>query len=204
MSKKEYPLDQRGYLLHLSDLKSSYIETRSYWQGVRNDLTAELQEKTEVPLEEIHKKKFKKERQRLREECADLYDERKIVGSIITDLNIVIQWLEKGRNPYSNRGVERLAAYQREVSYDPQIMERYLRPTNSRSSTTLTEDEKDRLRDALEILSPREREVYGMAKGEMFPHSYIAEMLGISKSSVDTMVSRAHEKVLRGWQGTLF
>ncbi|WP_081418935.1 sigma factor-like helix-turn-helix DNA-binding protein [Paenibacillus sp. Leaf72] len=53
-------------------------------------------------------------------------------------------------------------------------------------------------------LSPQERECYVMAHGHAIPHQQIARMLKLSESSVSTYIKRAHEKVSKGWEGTLF
>ncbi|WP_375541368.1 hypothetical protein [Paenibacillus sp. L3-i20] len=47
----------------------------------------------------------------------------------------------------------------------------------------------------LDILSSIEREVLILAKGQGFPHEYIANMLNMQKGSVDVMVQCAHKKV---------
>ncbi|GKU79597.1 hypothetical protein L3i20_v239940 [Paenibacillus sp. L3-i20] len=59
----------------------------------------------------------------------------------------------------------------------------------------MTEDEQHKLKEVLDILSSIEREVLILAKGQGFPHEYIANMLNMQKGSVDVMVQCAHKKV---------
>lgn len=197
-------MDERGFMRHLDDLKQSYKETLKDWRKRREAVREQIQARTTVPLDELKKKKFREERHRLREELPELYVQLREIGEIIGSLEYVIEWLEKGKNPNLSRGIERRSVYQRTVFMDPSIMERYMRPTNSRSASTLTEEQRDKLRDVLEILSPRERECYEMHFGDGLPHSKIAELLNIPRANVGEYVKRAHEKVSRGWQGTLF
>ena len=136
--------------------------------------------------------------------CGEDGADAPIIKDAITDVNFAIMWMHTGRRPGSKRGIERQAGYQREKSMDPMIMQGFANQSNSRSSSTLTPEEADRLRDALEILSPQEREIYMMAYGQCIPHSEIAAMMGIKKGTVSKYVQRAHEKVSNGWQGTLF
>ncbi|OBZ15151.1 hypothetical protein A7975_32550 [Bacillus sp. FJAT-26390] len=171
-------------MLHLDDLKRSYRITLGKLQASREKIEENIAEAPEL---------------------AAVYEEDlSHISEMISDVNYNIEWLHTGRQPRSKRGVDRRSVYQRTVLMDPTIMERYMKPINSRSATTLTDDERHKLEEVLDILSPREREVFTMAKGEGFPHEYIADMLNIHKGSVDVMVKRAHDKVSAGWQGTLF
>lgn len=179
--QKEYipEMDERGFMRHLDDLKKGYRKTLKRLQDRREQIV-------EAGLES---------------ECADELD---LIKGMVSDVNYAIEWLHTGRQPNAKRGIDRRSVYQRTVFMDPAIMERYMRPTNTRSASTLTEDDKHRLEEVLELLSPRERECYEMHYGDGLPHSKIAEILNIPRSNVGEYVKRAHEKVSRGWQGTLF
>ncbi|GKU79797.1 sigma factor-like helix-turn-helix DNA-binding protein [Paenibacillus sp. L3-i20] len=197
-------LDDRGFMVHLADLKKDYQNTLKVWQEKRDALRAELQSKTKIVLEDLAKKEHKAERNRLKSEFPALIERINEISEITADLNFTINFLHTGRLPGSKRGIDRRSIYQRTVLVDPTIMGRYIQPTNSRSASTLTEDEQHKLKEVLDILSPREREVFILAKGQGFPHEYIANMLNMQKGSVDVMVKRAHKKMSAGWQGTLF
>jgi len=129
---------------------------------------------------------------------------RQIIGEMISDVDFVIEWLETGRRPGNKRGVERLAAYQREKLMDPIKMQAYVARSTAGSPANLTEWEMQQIEDALCVLSERERECYVLAHGECFSYEAIADMLGISKSSVATHIKRAQAKISERLMNSLF
>lgn len=123
--------------------------------------------------------------------------ERAILGSMMRDLQYAIRWMKSGREPGSNRGVERLAVYQRESPYDPMWFEReeYCRRPLYPPVKELSEPRRFELERILDILSPREKEIYKLSRGEGFTFEEIGEMLGITKGTINKTVSRAEEKI---------
>jgi positive control factor len=130
--------------------------------------------------------------------------ERQLLSEMISDVEYVIEWLETGRRPGNRRGVERLAAYQREKPMDPIRMQAFVANSTAGSPANLTEWERQQIEDALCVLSEREKECYVMAYGECFSHSEIAEMLNLSVSSVETYLKRANLKITERTQNSLF
>ncbi|MFD1955975.1 sigma-70 family RNA polymerase sigma factor [Paenibacillus thailandensis] len=166
-------MDDRGFMLHLRDLKQAYRKT--YWQ-LRKAL----------------------------KECGPDGADAPIIKGAISDVHYAIEWLHTGRRPGNKRGIERRAAYQREKLVDPMVLQSYASKVNSRSGSTLTEEQRFKLEQALCRLSPQEREIYEMAHGQGLPHSEIASLLAISKGSVDKVVQRAQKKVSEELYGNLF
>jgi len=130
--------------------------------------------------------------------------ERQIISEMIGDVAFVIEWLETGRRPGNKRGVERLAAYQREKPMDPIRMQAFVSRSTAGSPANLTEWERQQIEDALCTLSDRERECYVLAHGECFTHAEIAELLNISVSSVETYIKRASAKITERTMTSLF
>jgi len=130
--------------------------------------------------------------------------ERQIISEMIGDVEFVIEWLETGRRPGNKRGVERLAAYQREKPMDPIRMQAFVARSTAGSPANLTEWERQQIEDALCELSERERECYVLAHGECFSFEDIANLLGISKSSVATHIKRAEAKISERVMNSLF
>jgi len=130
--------------------------------------------------------------------------ERQMISDMIGDVEFVIQWLETGRRPGNKRGVERLAAYQREKPMDPIRMQAFISRSTAGSPANLTEWERQQIEDALCTLSDRERECYVLAHGECFSFEDIANLLGISKSSVATHIKRAEAKISKRLMNSLF
>jgi RNA polymerase sigma-70 factor (ECF subfamily) len=190
--QKEYipEMDERGFMRHLDDLKKGYRKTLSRLQARRKEIANDVGNETSGEL--------------WRAIDNENEVELDLIKGMISDVNYAIEWLHTGRQPNAKRGIDRRSVYQRTVYMDPAKMQHYMRPTNSRSASTLTEDERDRLRDVLSILSERERECYELHYGYGFTYDEVAVMLKISKGSVEEYVKRAHAKVSAGWQGTLF
>lgn len=130
--------------------------------------------------------------------------ERQIISEMIGDVEFVIEWLETGRRPGNRRGVERLAAYQREKPMDPVRMQAFVTNSTAGSPANLTEWQRQQIEEALSTLTPKERDCYVMAHGDGLPHSDIARMLNISRGNVSTYISRAQKKISEQIQTNLF
>lgn len=131
-------------------------------------------------------------------------DDKKVISGMKSDCEFVIEWLNTGRRPGNKRGIERRAGYEREVLLDPIRMQAFSSDSKAGSPANLTDDQRFQLQYALNQLSERERECYVLAHGECFSHSYIANMLNISKGSVDEYVQRSQRKVSECVKNTLF
>lgn len=123
--------------------------------------------------------------------------ERKLLVEMISDCSYVIEWLETGRRPGNRRGIERRAAYQREIPTDPARLPVmvWVAEEADEPSPLETELKQFRLEAALRGLTARERECYVLAHGHGCTYAEIAELLQISKSSVGTYVVRAGRKI---------
>lgn len=110
---------------------------------------------------------------------------------MISNLDYAIEWLETGRRPGNKRGVERLAAYQRDIPID--VMDKYAAPTPKVS--LITDDDYAKVEFVLCMLSDQERECYELHIGQNYSMEDVAELLNISKSSVQTYLKRASNKV---------
>jgi RNA polymerase sigma-70 factor (ECF subfamily) len=130
-------------------------------------------------------------------------EEEDIIKGIISDLEYTIEWMKSGRRPGNKRGIERRAAYQRERPMDPLIIQRYFRSTNEgiyKWDNHVEEDVisiSDRLRidQALTVLTEKEKEIYLMSRGHCLSYSQIARYLCVSRSSVQSTIERAENKL---------
>lgn len=137
--------------------------------------------------------------------------DKKIIRQMIVDLEFVIEWLTTGRRPGHKRGIERRAAYQREKLFDPLLMQKYFRSSepvyewdDHERESVITSWDRERIEDALSVLTEREREVYLMSRGYCLTYSEIANYLCISSSSVQTMIERAERKIKKRIKESLF
>ncbi|AMQ22237.1 MULTISPECIES: sigma-70 family RNA polymerase sigma factor [Geobacillus] len=146
---------------------------------------------------------------KLLEKASD--EDKKIIRGMISDLEFAIEWMTTGRRPGNRRGIERRAAYQREKPFDPLLMQKFFRssePTyewdDHEKESVITEWDRQRIEDALSVLTDREREVYLMSRGYCLTYSEIANYLCISSSSVQTMIERAEKKIKKRINESLF
>lgn len=139
-------------------------------------------------------------------------EERKVVVGMIASCSYIIDWLATGRMPGNRRGVERRSGSQREILTDPARISRLqerkacVRGNGAAEGSGESDDiggngdgigNKScmRLEEALAGLTERERDCYVLAHGECFTFAEIAALLGISKSSVGTYMTRAQRKI---------
>jgi RNA polymerase sigma factor (sigma-70 family) len=138
--------------------------------------------------------------------------EKSIIGGMIRDLEYSIEWLSKGHTPGHKRGAERLAAYQREKPFDPILMQKYFRSLaedtyewdDHQKEHLVTEIDNERIEDALSVLSKVEKEIYLMSRGYCLSYGSIANLLGISKSTVQTAIERSETKINNRIYSSLF
>ncbi|MHA4218131.1 sigma-70 family RNA polymerase sigma factor [Bacillus cereus] len=136
----------------------------------------------------------------------------KILTDRISDITYSLEWMKKARRPRNRRGVERLAVYHRERTYDLLLMQRYFRSMNDnlyewdnhQQEHAIGEWDKIRLEDALSLLTEREKEVYLMSRGYCLTYREIARYLDITCSTVQSMIERAEKKITRQINESLF
>lgn len=126
---------------------------------------------------------------------AEELKDKKIIKTIITDLEYVTEWLEKGRQPGIRRAIDRRDAYQRMLIKDPRIIESYSQAMMFEPSGNITEEDRIRIREALALLTDREKEMLLLHKAECFSYERIAALLNVKKSTVQTTIKRALLKI---------
>ncbi|OUM84929.1 sigma-70 family RNA polymerase sigma factor [Parageobacillus thermoglucosidasius] len=138
-------------------------------------------------------------------------EDKKIIRGMISDLEFAIEWMTTGRRPGNRRGIERRAAYQREKPFDPLLIQKFFRSNepvyewdDHEKEDVITSWDRERIEDALSVLTDREREVYLMSRGYCLTYSEIANYLCISSSSVQTMIERAEKKIKKRINESLF
>jgi RNA polymerase sigma-70 factor (ECF subfamily) len=119
---------------------------------------------------------------------------RQYLSSAASDLRYTIHWMEKGSPPPTR--TERLSKQQREVLSDPQDYRFLVRVRKARAADDISPDKRERLEALMAKLSPREREVFMLVYGQSFTESSAAEILGISRSSINTLIKRARKKLM--------
>ncbi|PPQ49103.1 RNA polymerase subunit sigma-24 [Paenibacillus peoriae] len=131
-------------------------------------------------------------------------DDKKVISGMVSDCEFVEEWLVTGRRPGNKRGVERLAAYQREKLVDPLRMQAYVSNSKAGSPSNLTDSDYFQIEEALRVLTDLERDCFLLSYGHCMPHSYIADVLGLSRGNISTLLKRAKEKIQENRNNNLF
>ncbi|MDZ5712253.1 sigma factor-like helix-turn-helix DNA-binding protein [Jeotgalibacillus haloalkalitolerans] len=121
-------------------------------------------------------------------------DEHRIVSGMISDMEYSLQWMRKGRRPYSRRGVDRRANYQRTALLD---MDLFPSLNLEVEESVIPKRERDIIIDLLMDMSYRERECYLLHMAQGCSMAEIADELNITKPTVQTHIFRAKRKVRR-------
>lgn len=131
-------------------------------------------------------------------------EDKKLINSMLSDVQYVIDWLHKGHNPGPRRGIHRRSGRQRTVTVDPLQMQSYAQPAACGSPTTLSDHERFQIDDALSTLSEREKQAYVLHFGLCFSLRQVALEMGITKSAVQTMLERSEKKIADNKAKSLF
>lgn len=120
-------------------------------------------------------------------------EEKKIIGGMIRDMEYAVKWMENGRDPgRMHMDAERTRVYLN----DPALMDAVQHDVlNKGVHEQISQMDRERIEDALCELTKREKEVYILAKVEMFSFGEIAELLKVSKTSAQTYLNRANKKI---------
>lgn len=124
------------------------------------------------------------------------------LNGYVGNLEYSIEWMETCRRPQSRRGVENLAAYQREYSTDDINRARIIDRRVSIENAASYEDEIT-INSYLALFSPQEREAFTLVKGNNFSYEEAAVLMGCGKSTVQCYVERAEYKIYLQKQGEM-
>lgn len=119
------------------------------------------------------------------------------INSMINEMSDVIKWLKTGKDPYAFRGNDRRSAYQKRVLYDMDLFPSLdIAPDSLKENDEeMSNEEKELIADILVSLSARERTCYLMHYVNLLSFDEIANELDVSKSAVQSYISRAREKI---------
>jgi RNA polymerase sigma-70 factor (ECF subfamily) len=126
------------------------------------------------------------------------------LNSMLSDVQLAIEWLHLGHNPGPRRGIHRLSMDQLTIPVDPLRMQSYAQPAACGSPTTLTDSERKQIDDALAVLSPREKQCFTLKHGLCLSLRQIAEELQISRGTAQEYIENAERKLKEPIQVSLF
>jgi RNA polymerase sigma factor (sigma-70 family) len=134
---------------------------------------------------------------------ANSEEDKSLLGSMASDLQYSLDWLKSGRRPFSYKGIE--APYNKTRYVDPQIIERtHHECIYPKVTKEIKETEIERVEYAMCTLSEREKDVYTLHYAELYSFDEIAEMLDVSKGSVQVYIMRARNKIEEQKSNNLF
>ncbi|GAE32430.1 sigma-70 family RNA polymerase sigma factor [Halalkalibacter hemicellulosilyticus] len=125
-------------------------------------------------------------------ELEEEFDEKSVVGGMVSDLSYSLQWLKRGRRPGNRRGADRRSVYQRTALLDMDLFPSLQLDEGERS---LGDHDKRALVDILWELSNRERQCYILHMCYGMSYAEVSRELGITRSSVQKFVERAKNKI---------
>ncbi|WP_342480062.1 sigma factor-like helix-turn-helix DNA-binding protein [Paenibacillus sp. FSL L8-0340] len=126
------------------------------------------------------------------------------LNSMLSDVQLAIDWLRLGHNPGPRRGIHRLSMDQLTIPVDPLRMQSYAQPAACGSPTTLTDSERKQIDDAMSVLSQREKQCFTLKHGLCLSLKQIADELQISRGSVQEYIENAERKLKEPIQVSLF
>lgn len=140
------------------------------------------------------------------EEIKLLEDDKAVIRSWISNLNYTIQWIRTGRQPGTTRGIERRAAYDREIPVEPywiQLNEDGKVPVfefdESEEELERTMNKEGIVKEIMKTLDKTERTVFELASKE-FSQREIARFLNMKHSTVQKIIERCKRKIIEeGW-----
>lgn len=135
---------------------------------------------------------LEKYRQAMDKEDADYEKENELVGSMISDMQFALEWMQRGRKPGNRRGIDRRSIYQRTIILDTELFPSLqIEPPPDE----LTIEEKRRVTDALLELSSRERQCFILHMAYGWSYQEIGDQVGVKRRTAQQYVDRAKEKV---------
>ncbi|MGG0641554.1 sigma-70 family RNA polymerase sigma factor [Bacillus altitudinis] len=132
--------------------------------------------------------------------------DQKMIASMVSDLEYVVEWLEIGREPGARRGLDRRSVYQRTILANPEVLEALSHEYTliQEKEREVSERDKRRIDEALSVLTDREKDVFFMHTTQGLSFSEIAIMLDVKKGTVQKHMERARTKMSKKVQERLF
>lgn len=125
-------------------------------------------------------------------EAADPDGDKPIIGGMISDLEYATRWMESGRDPEQWHMDADLS---RVYYYDPDVLDEIGSALYPQHWQHNPENDERVSRFLGACLTKREEDVYRLYNGEGMSMAKIGELLHIAKTSVQTLLERANNKI---------
>jgi positive control factor len=138
-------------------------------------------------------------------EADETANEIKLINSMIRDVQESLDWIRTGRDPRSYNGVDKAYC----STWTPELLATcsegmYDEYQNNVEKIILTRVQEEKLEDALCVLTANEKNVFMLHVIEGYSFQKIAELLGISKGSIQSYYKRSIDKIEHRKETSLF
>ena len=113
-------------------------------------------------------------------------------ASMVSTTEWAIRYMETGEIPGTKHKVARWSTEDREVLFDPQVLDRVF--TLPAATPEVSEGVRLMLEHLMMCLSRREREAFLLVKGQGYSYQDAADYMGMSKGSVYNLIKRSEKK----------
>ena len=125
-------------------------------------------------------------------------EDRSILASCEDSLGFSIEYMEMGKHPDCRRGITRLSGTQREIPVDPHNVAFVRAVALQNQSPEVNERMQRAINDlgiVLKVLTKKEKDAYSLVRGSGYSFTEAAEIMQIQKSTAQTLVKRAEDKI---------
>lgn len=125
---------------------------------------------------------------------------------MISDIEFTLEWLQNGRQPGARRETDRRNVYQRTILADPRIIDAMPKEyaINQEPEGEISDWDKERIADALSVLTEREKDIFNMHTVQNMSFEEIAQLLDIKKGTVQKNIERSRLKMKNRKEQSLF
>lgn len=117
----------------------------------------------------------------------------KLYGEMVTSLEYIVRWLERGHEPYPQRTMKNDPWG---IILEEQDLDVLGSPLSSLlSDGELTKKEKQLVKEALSRLTKKQKDVYLLHKGEALSYERVAKLLNVAKGTVQEHMRRAEREM---------
>lgn len=113
-------------------------------------------------------------------------------SSMVATTEWAIRYMETGEIPGTKHKVARWSTEDREVLFDPTVMDRVF--SLPEATPEVSEGVRAMLEHLMMCLSQREKEAFVLVKGQGYTHNEAAEFMGLSRGNVYNLLRRAERK----------
>ncbi|XID91049.1 sigma-70 family RNA polymerase sigma factor [Paenibacillaceae bacterium WGS1546] len=116
-----------------------------------------------------------------------------IVGGMISEMAMAIEWMQTGRQPGTYRGIDRRGVYREPFVLDKDLFPSLQEPESK--PKRLTNEERDHVIQIIRSLTDPERNCFMLYVVDGVSQRKIADSLGLDRRTVRTNIARAYKKI---------